>query len=125
MSKLRPVPAIRQPVRWLVLTFGLGAVLLFLPLAITIEGLAVANTYAGNSDSTSQGHASEAMFGVVLGGFLASMLVIGCAIVGGIIAWRGGLSVFITILVGVVLMALVTLPFAWIFIQPVGGAWLA
>jgi hypothetical protein len=108
-----------------VLTYGLGAVLLFLPLAFTIEGLAVANTYAGTSDPTAQGHASEAMFGVALWGFVACTFVIGCAVVGGIIARQGRLNVFVAILVGVVLMVLVTLPLAWLFIRPVGGAWLA
>lgn len=116
MSEVSSAPTIRHSIPWLVLTYGLGAVLLFLPLAFTIEGLAVANTYAGTSGPTPQGHASEAMFGVALWGLVASIVVIGCAVVGGIIARQGRLNVFVAILVGVVLMVLVALPFAWLII---------
>ncbi|MCD2441817.1 hypothetical protein LQ757_05940 [Agromyces sp. SYSU K20354] len=125
MSETRVAPVIRSPFPWLMLTFGLGAIVLVLPIAIMLEGVMVANNYASLPGGTAAGHAAEAMFSVGLGGFLSAIIVVACAGVAGIIAHHGRLSVLVTIVLGTVLILLVTLPFAWLFIQPVGGAWLA
>lgn len=115
----------RHHVRWLVLTYGIGVVLLLFPLAFTIEGFAVANNYAGNPDPTSQGHASEAMseagFGVILG----VIVLIGCMIVAGNIAREARLNVLVVTLGGAILMVLIAFPVSWLLVRPVGGAWLA
>ncbi|MGR0320621.1 hypothetical protein [Agromyces sp. ZXT2-3] len=121
----RPPAANRHFVRWLVLTWAVGAALLVLPLAFTIEGYAVAANYAGNPDPTSQGHASEAMLGGGFGLFLGMMVLIVCTIVAAQIARHAGLNVLGVTLGGAVLMVLVALPVSWLLVRPVGGAWLA
>ncbi|WP_394553117.1 hypothetical protein ACDF64_01985 [Agromyces sp. MMS24-JH15] len=126
LAENRPRPAVsRLHVRWLVLTYGIGAALLLLPLAFTIEGIAVAHNYAANPDQTSQGHVGEAMSQAGLAGALGVIVLIGCTIVAGIIARQARLNVLVVTLTGAVLMMLVTLPVSWLFVRPVGGAWLA
>lgn len=121
----RVLTADRHVVRRLVLTWGVGAVLLILPLAFTIEGYAVAANYAGNPDPTSQGHASEAMFGGGFGLFLGVIVILMCTIVAAQIARNADLNVLGVTLGGAVLMVLVALPVSWLLVRPVGGAWLA
>ncbi|QAY72084.1 hypothetical protein ET445_00790 [Agromyces protaetiae] len=120
----RPTAVSRQLVA-LVLTYGVGAVLLFLPLGLTIEGIGIANTYAGNPDPTSRGHVDEAILQAALAGSLGVLVLIGCAIVAGGIALRARRNVLVATLGGVILMVLVTLPFSWLLVRPVGGVWLA
>ncbi|UOE42721.1 hypothetical protein [Agromyces larvae] len=125
MAENRPRPAVSHlHVGRLALTYGIGAALLLLPLAFTIEGIAVACTYAGNSDPTSQGHVREAMLQAELAGTFGVIVLTGCTIVAGMLARQARLNVLVVTLTGAVLMLLVTLPVSWLLVRPVGGAWL-
>lgn len=116
MMRNRPAAAIRNGVPWVMFTFGLGALVLFFPLAFAVEGVMVASNYNALPGTSAAGHASEAMVSVFIGGFLAAAIVLAVALIAGLIAARAGLSVFPTVVIGVVLMLVVTMPFVWLLI---------
>jgi hypothetical protein len=77
------------------------------------------NTYGPLPSGTAASQASDAMFSARLLGFVSGLIVVGSVVAGGVIAHVGRLPVFVTVLLGVVLMLVVTLPFALLIVQPV------